>query len=189
MTELSPRKSPAAGGERCRVTRREFTKLCIAAGSASVVSAAASTAGLTPSVHFMAIRFESRRELELAAASLRARFPGSVLLDAIVAPHVPELLVIRDGRNPNLLPDFVYPLYEVRRYSDAEAVRGQETARGSGDPPHKGPTRLEIPSNGGSVWFLGFESLAGRADAWHSAAGPESGSVPTEVGFYRLLAG
>jgi len=189
MTELSPTKSRAAGGERCRVTRRDFSKLCIAAGSASVVSAAGSTAGLTPSVHFMAIRFESRRELELAAASLRARFPGSVLLDAIVAPHVPELLVIHDGRNPDLLPDFVYPLYEVRRFSEEQFLRGQETARGSGDPPRKGPTRLEIPSNGGSVWFLGFESLAERAADWDSAAVTESGSVPAEVGFYRILAG
>ena len=177
-------------GKRSRMprpTRREFAVACVAASGALALPGRGFARAQPLPIVFEAIRFESRLDLDRAADVACARYRGAVLLDAIAATHVPELLVIRgEAGNFDLPASFAHPVYEVRRYGDLAAVRGRGAARGSGDPPPIGA--LHIPYAGGSITILGLASLAERAAAWDSAAAHESDCPFCEVGFYRRLA-
>lgn len=102
--------------------------------------------------------------------------PGAVFLDAVIAPHVPSLIVVsqRCG-GTDLCALFVHPLYEVSHYSKMVAASDDGS----------GAQVLQIPSECGAVCVRGLTSLAERA-AWTSPTARESDHPPSEVGFYRL---
>jgi hypothetical protein len=185
-----PHASRSAG----RITRRDFASTCAAMGAVFGVPASGIAAGLAPtsevgheavSTHaparIQSFRFENRRDLERAARTMRSQSPEAVLLDAIAAAHVPELIVIsaHEGRRDEL-PPFVQPVYEVRRYS--ELLNGVNAFSDSRNAP-----LLHIPVEAGSVCVFGFASLAERAATWRSATERESGHALSEVGFYGLV--
>lgn len=153
----TPGKNARAAGQ----TRRRFTATCIAlaAGSAGVSGEASN------SRRWESLRFRSREESHAAAADVRARFPNVILLEAIAAPHVPELLILHGshlGRSG---------VYEVRRYS-------------GGAPACPLPAYAELSQCEQHLHIFRHRSLSERA-AQGSAV--DLSPAPDEIGFYRVI--
>ena len=143
-------RRPQTFGIRLRVTRREFAA-CVAFGGAAVAATASSHAPA-----FESHRFTSREELENAASAVRKQFPDALLLDAVAAPHVPELLVIRGVTFPE---SAVSEIFEVRRFLELSASRTQ--------PAATRPT-IDLKFESGLIQITGYRSLSERAADWRA---------------------
>lgn len=153
----TPRKSTRG----YRQTRREFAAAWVALGCGSAWASTPSS-GMR---RIESLRFRSREDLDNAATQLRAQFPSAVLLDAIAAPHVPELLVIHG------VPLGRECVYEV-------------LWRGRGPRVRETHGRLELERCHGTARIYEHRSLSERAEQW-GAANPVD--TPGEVGFYRVI--
>ncbi|MEQ1947668.1 MAG: hypothetical protein ABL995_10800 [Bryobacteraceae bacterium] len=147
--------------ERQGQSRRQFAAACLALGAASACADAFTSSRLS----MEAKRFVSREDFDKTSAIVRARFPDAVLLDAIAAPHVPELIVIHGA----LLPSDA--VYEVRRY-------------GNGPIPSSSTDCLELFLGDRSVLVLRHRSLSDRAAQWGTDGLPPA---TAEIGFYRVI--
>lgn len=156
-------RRPQTFGIRSRVTRREFAA-CVALGGAAVAATASSHAPA-----FESHRFTSREELENAVRAMRKQFPDALLLDAVSAPHVPELLVVRGVALPEAA---AVGFYEVRRFRESPSVLAQPSARRTAD--------LKLES--GLIQITGYRSLSERAADWRAYD-----SSLQEIGVYRAL--
>lgn len=169
-----------------RMTRRNFAPAFAALGAACLSASVVGAKLTAVSARAQYFQFENRSDLENTARALRREFPGVVLLDAMIAPHVPGLIaIVTNEQSPRALPDFLGAIhadavYEVRRFP-----RGSNDSGAFGDTA---PRALLIAADdAGSVCIYGFQSLAERTSAWDSAPKLSSKREPNEVGFYRLF--
>lgn len=119
---------------------------------------------------------------------------GSIVLEAIIASHVPQLLIISPAGNStetligaDVVREFegVNKIYELRRYGVPKANKEGDVLRVDA-PEHCGiPPILKGNIAGRLVYVIGYASLEARAKAWDSLLGDSISQPPEEIGIYR----
>jgi hypothetical protein len=185
-----------------RISRRDFTYVAAGLG----IISAQSFARTAPEPHSFAIQTVRFPNSE-AAQAYRPANPNAVVLEAIIAPHVPEYLILTPTeRSPERFKDtFVASqtwsgveadassgtrVYEFRRYKKP-LNRNRSGAPLSSEllERHGIQSVLHRPLAGRHAYLIGFDSLEARARAWEAIAADDADTVGLsyEVSFYRRL--